>query len=39
MAKHMGLMTLRLSNSIVLPINTTHYAYELENYLNQYACI
>jgi N-acetylated-alpha-linked acidic dipeptidase len=39
MAKHMGLMTLRLSNSIVLPINTTHYTYELENYLNRSAHI
>ncbi|KAJ6539630.1 hypothetical protein B0H19DRAFT_1179879 [Mycena capillaripes] len=32
-AKHIGLELLRLSSSLVLPLNTTHYAYELENYL------
>ncbi|KAJ3743833.1 hypothetical protein EV360DRAFT_90232 [Lentinula raphanica] len=33
-AKHLGLVTLRLAGSIVLPLNTTHYAYEIENYLD-----
>ncbi|TFK71757.1 Zn-dependent exopeptidase [Pluteus cervinus] len=33
-AKHLGLLTLRLSSAVVLPFNTTHYAYELENYLS-----
>ncbi|CAE6386040.1 unnamed protein product [Rhizoctonia solani] len=33
-AKHLGLVLLRLADSIVLPLNTTHYAHELENYLN-----
>ncbi|CAE6426887.1 unnamed protein product [Rhizoctonia solani] len=33
-AKHLGLVLLRLADSIVLPLNTTHYAYELENYLD-----
>lgn len=26
-----------MADAIVLPLNTTHYAYELENYLNKYA--
>jgi len=34
-AKHLGLIALRLSGSAVLPLNTTHYAFELENYLNK----
>ena len=34
-AKHLGLQTLRLADSIVLPINTTHHALELEKYLNK----
>ncbi|KAJ3782994.1 Zn-dependent exopeptidase [Lentinula aff. detonsa] len=34
-AKHLGLVTLRLTGSIVLPLNTTHYAYELESYLDK----
>jgi N-acetylated-alpha-linked acidic dipeptidase len=34
-AKHLGLLALRLSGSAVLPLNTTHYAYELENYLDR----
>ncbi|EMD40935.1 hypothetical protein CERSUDRAFT_71180 [Gelatoporia subvermispora B] len=34
-AKYLGLMTLRMADSIVLPINTTHYAYELELYLEK----
>ncbi|KAJ3508656.1 hypothetical protein NLJ89_g5632 [Agrocybe chaxingu] len=32
-AKHLGLQTLRLASSLALPFNTTHYAYELESYL------
>ncbi|KAI0720289.1 Zn-dependent exopeptidase [Cerioporus squamosus] len=34
-AKHLGLQTLRLTDSIVLPINTTHHAFELEKYLDK----
>ncbi|KZT29237.1 Zn-dependent exopeptidase [Neolentinus lepideus HHB14362 ss-1] len=34
-AKHLGLQTLRLAGAIVLPLNTTHYAYELESYLDK----
>ncbi|KAJ7129388.1 Zn-dependent exopeptidase [Mycena epipterygia] len=33
-AKHIGLEIVRLSSAVVLPLNTTHYTYELENYLN-----
>jgi len=33
-AKHLGLQLLRVSSDLVLPLNTTHYTYELENYLN-----
>jgi len=33
-AKHIGLETLRLSSAVILPLNTTHYTYELENYLD-----
>ncbi|KAI0005160.1 hypothetical protein BJV74DRAFT_875682 [Russula compacta] len=33
-ARNLGLQTLRLSTALVLPINTTHYAFELEYYLN-----
>jgi hypothetical protein len=36
-AKNLGLQTLRLSSALVLPFNTTHYALELENYLNRSA--
>lgn len=35
-AKHLGLIALRLVDSIILPFNLTHYAFELENYLNVY---
>jgi len=28
-------MALRLVDSIILPLNVTHYAFELENYLDQ----
>ncbi|KAI0774433.1 Zn-dependent exopeptidase [Fomes fomentarius] len=34
-AKHLGLQTLRLADSIVLPINTTHHTFELEKYLEK----
>ncbi|KAI0068619.1 Zn-dependent exopeptidase [Artomyces pyxidatus] len=34
-AKHLGLQALRLANAIILPFNTTHYAFELENYLEK----
>ncbi|KAF5391031.1 hypothetical protein D9757_004051 [Collybiopsis confluens] len=34
-AQHLGLIALRLSGSIILPLNTTHYSLELEKYLNQ----
>ncbi|EUC66758.1 vacuolar protein sorting-associated protein [Rhizoctonia solani AG-3 Rhs1AP] len=36
-AKHLGLVLLRIADSIVLPLNTTQYAFELENYLNRVA--
>ncbi|KAI0335634.1 Zn-dependent exopeptidase [Cubamyces sp. BRFM 1775] len=38
-AKHLGLQVVRLADSIVLPINTTHHAYELEHYLNKVEAI
>ncbi|KAI0353001.1 Zn-dependent exopeptidase [Trametes cingulata] len=34
-AKHLGLQTVRLADAIVLPINTTHHALELEHYLDR----
>ncbi|KAI0268104.1 hypothetical protein BC834DRAFT_952323 [Gloeopeniophorella convolvens] len=34
-AKNLGLQTLRLSSALVLPFNTTHYAFELGNYLDR----
>uniref|UniRef100_A0A8H7Y1D9 Zn-dependent exopeptidase n=1 Tax=Psilocybe cubensis TaxID=181762 RepID=A0A8H7Y1D9_PSICU len=34
-AKHLGLQTLRLATSALLPFNTTHYAFELESYLDR----
>jgi N-acetylated-alpha-linked acidic dipeptidase len=36
-AKNLGLQTLRLASALVLPFNTTHYAFELENYLDRSA--
>jgi len=33
-AKNLGLQTLRLASALVLPLNTTHYAFELESYLD-----
>ncbi|PPQ63412.1 hypothetical protein CVT24_004922 [Panaeolus cyanescens] len=32
-AKHLGLLALRLTDSFVLPLNTTQYALELDNYM------
>ncbi|KAG8908851.1 hypothetical protein FRB99_003091, partial [Tulasnella sp. 403] len=32
-AKHLGLVTLRMINTPVIPLNTTQYAYELDDYL------
>ena len=34
-AKNLGLQTLRLSSALVLPFNTTNYAFELESYLSK----
>lgn len=34
-AKNLGLQTLRLSSALVLPFNTTNYAFELEYYLTK----
>ncbi|TFK43668.1 hypothetical protein BDQ12DRAFT_675361 [Crucibulum laeve] len=34
-AKHLGLLGLRLIDSIVLPLNTTQYALELDDYLDR----
>ncbi|KAI0638367.1 Zn-dependent exopeptidase [Trametes polyzona] len=34
-AKHLGLVALRLIDSIILPLNTTHYALELDDYLDR----
>ncbi|KAH9843828.1 Zn-dependent exopeptidase [Rhodofomes roseus] len=33
-AKFLGLQTLRLADAVVLPINTTHYAAQLDKYLD-----
>lgn len=38
-AKHLGLQIIRMADSIVLPFNTTHYAYELESQLDKYVCL
>lgn len=35
-AKHLGLLALRIADSAILPFNTTHYAYELDVYLDKY---
>ncbi|KAL1709295.1 hypothetical protein EV121DRAFT_286647 [Schizophyllum commune] len=32
-AKHLGLLTLRIEDSIALPLNVTQYAYQLDDYL------
>ncbi|KAF6762612.1 vacuolar protein sorting-associated protein 70 [Ephemerocybe angulata] len=34
-AKHLGLLALRLTDSIILPLNTTRYAFELDKYLDR----
>ncbi|KAJ7778391.1 hypothetical protein B0H16DRAFT_1711897 [Mycena metata] len=34
-AKHLGLMLLRLTDSIIVPLNTTQYTFELHNYLDE----
>jgi len=34
LAKTLGLLTLRLSNSIILPLNTTEYALQLDSYVD-----
>lgn len=33
-AKHLGLLSLRITDAITLPLNTTQYALELDDYLN-----
>ncbi|KAI0677384.1 Zn-dependent exopeptidase [Trametes maxima] len=38
-AKHLGLQIVRFADSIVLPINTTHHAQELEAYLDKVEAI
>ncbi|KAJ7129409.1 hypothetical protein C8R44DRAFT_776720 [Mycena epipterygia] len=38
-AKHLGLMLLRLTDSIVVPLNTTQYALELHDYLDEVEAI
>ena len=35
-AKQLGLQLVRMADSTVLPLNTTHYSYELERYLQKY---
>jgi N-acetylated-alpha-linked acidic dipeptidase len=34
-SKHLGLMTLRLTDAIILPLNTTQYVLELHHYLDE----
>ncbi|KAJ6538560.1 Zn-dependent exopeptidase [Mycena vulgaris] len=34
-AKHLGLLLLRLTDSIIVPLNTTQYSLELHNYLDE----
>ncbi|CAE6521283.1 unnamed protein product [Rhizoctonia solani] len=36
-AKYLGLVLLRIADSIILPLNTTQYTIELENYLDRVA--
>ncbi|KAJ7065233.1 Zn-dependent exopeptidase [Mycena amicta] len=38
-AKHLGLMLLRLTDSIIVPLNTTHYTLELNDYLEEVEAI
>lgn len=35
-AKFVGLLTLRLADSIIIPLNTTYYTLELSNYVKKY---
>ncbi len=35
-AKHLGLTALRLTDAVILPLNTTAYALELSEYLQEY---
>lgn len=35
-AKHLGLQLLRIADAVILPLNTSQYAYELDYYLNKY---
>ncbi|KAF8583526.1 Zn-dependent exopeptidase [Ramaria rubella] len=34
-SKHIGLVLLRLADSVVLPLNTTHYTLEIQSYLDK----
>ncbi|KAI0796916.1 Zn-dependent exopeptidase [Abortiporus biennis] len=34
-AKHLGLLTLGIADTVILPLNTTHYSLELEAYLDK----
>ena len=38
-AKHLGLLTLRIVDSIALPLNVTQYAYQLDDYLETYVIL
>ncbi|KAK7052865.1 Vacuolar protein sorting-associated protein 70 [Paramarasmius palmivorus] len=33
-ARHLGLMVMRLADSVIVPLNTSHYALELHDYLD-----
>lgn len=35
MARHMGLLALYLTDSFVIPLNTTQSAFELDDYLDK----
>ena len=35
-SKLLGLVTLRLADSVIIPLNTTHYALEFHAYLDEY---
>jgi len=34
-AQHLGLLTLGIADAVLLPLNTTHYSFELESYLEK----
>lgn len=38
-AKHLGLTALRLTDAIILPLNTTAYALQLDYYLEEYVSL